>query len=757
MFNRLTTIIFSNLFLFIFALISSHNGYSQSESSQTIARTIIALYETVDGIDTMQSTHLHKYAQTPLNHLGLKLEYHNVKNPLPNLRDRADVRGVITWFTTSTAIKDPRKYLRWANDALRRDKKFVIIGETGFSTELGGKSTRISLINNFLSQLGIKDTSEWISRSYQSVEEYSDPAMMDFERTFDVNKPAFPVVLITKPDVTSHYSLRTRKNSTVVSHLVVTSPRGGYIAPGYAANINTGNDRAVQWYVNPFNYFKKAFRTSELPKPDTSTLAGRRIYFSHVDGDGWNSVSLIEDYRKKNILCSEVLLEEIIKKNPDLPVNISVVAADTALDWYGTEESRVVAKKIFRQAHVEAGSHTFTHPFQWGYFEKYDSKDEEQFRSKYKKQDQKMAKMDIQSWLATFLNEKPERPMVDSALHDNYQIPRAYAKEPFNLEQEIAGSFKEIEKLLPAGKKVKVLMWTGNTLPFEAALTLTREAGVLNINGGDTRFDDDFPSYLWVAPIGRQVGKELQIYAVNSNENTYTDLWFSKFHGFKYLPKTLENTEHPFRLRPINMYYHMYSAERVASLNALKSNIDYIKSQEICPIATSNYCTIAEGFFSTTFSKPSSDTWLVHSRKDLQTIRFDDAAQRTVNYHKSLGIVGHRHYQGSLYIYLDKSTKEARIALQQLGASDLLSRPYLVHSRWQIYSLETHPKTFSFTSQGFGPGEMEWAVPDNGPYEIIIDGNSQEIISVVNHRLTFSIAKNGLAGVQVKILKSTSK
>jgi len=34
-----------------------------------------------------------------------------------------------------------------------------------------------------------------------------------------------------------------------------------------------------------------------VPKPDTTTLAGRRIYYSHIDGDGWKELTI---YRAKD-------------------------------------------------------------------------------------------------------------------------------------------------------------------------------------------------------------------------------------------------------------------------------------------------------------------------------------------------------------------------------------------------------------------------------------------------------------------------
>ena len=66
-----------------------------------------------------------------------------------------------------------------------------------------------------------------------------------------------------------------------------------------------------------------AFATDDLPKPDTTTLAGRRIYYSHIDGDGWRNVSLADEYAGHQVISARVILEEAIRPFPDLPVTVS--------------------------------------------------------------------------------------------------------------------------------------------------------------------------------------------------------------------------------------------------------------------------------------------------------------------------------------------------------------------------------------------------------------------------------------------------
>jgi hypothetical protein len=62
----------------------------------------------------------------------------------------------------------------------------------------------------------------------------------------------------------------------------------------------------------------------------------------------------------------------------------------------------------------------------------------------------------------------------------SYFVPRSFGKHPFDLHAEINGSIDYLNALLPAGKRVMLLQWSGDTHPFAAALdrvTLRREDG----------------------------------------------------------------------------------------------------------------------------------------------------------------------------------------------------------------------------------------------------------------------------------------
>jgi hypothetical protein len=211
------------------------------------------------------------------------------------------------------------------------------------------------------------------------------------------------------------------------------------------------------------------------------------------------------------------------------------------------------------------------------------------------------------------------------------------------------------------------------------------------------------------------VGKEKIIYASNSNENTYTELWTGNFFGFKHLIGSLKRTAVPILLKPANVYYHIYSGEREASLHALKSNLDYIRTLSITPVAASHYIEIANGFYSGELEELAHNKWKVSNRKRLQTVRFDRASSRAINWQEAKGVIGQRYLHGALYVYLDEAVEEPIIALYDhkvVGSYPEGPCPYLVDSRWPVWNLQRDGGKLTFSTGGYGLGEQHWRIPE---------------------------------------------
>jgi hypothetical protein len=714
-----------------------------------VARHVLGLYDSANE-QTVRYSALHQLAEMPLNWLGLMLDYVDVRQGLPAVETLGpDVRGAVIWFVANHS-PDPRGLIDWGEKFIDSGRKLVIMGESGLTMDGQGRLVPLGRKNKLLARLGLRAEGENTYLTYSSRIVNMDPRFFEFERQLAGVLPAYDRYRKVDPRARSILVVRRGGDSATDSHLGVIGPNGAIVAPGYTHYANPETLRR-QWYVNPFELFAEVFGTDDMPKPDVTTLSGRRVYFSHVDADGWHNVSTVPPHNKSGLTSSEVLLKEILQRYRDLPVTVGPIAAEIDPAWHGTRESDRVARAIMALSHVEAGSHTFTHPFFWKFFESYTPEKEEKFHVAYRKTYRNAFKeggLDGASGLAALVNS------------GRYTAPRAYGDKPFDLDLEIQGSIEAIGRIMPPGKRVALLQWSGDTEPFAEAMRRARAAGVCSMNGGDSRFDAQYPSHTSVPPLGIAVGQERQIYAANSNENTYTDLWTANFFGYRDLIWTIRNTESPRRLKPINVYYHAYSGEKLASLNALRANLDFAREQEIAPIEASRYCRMAEAFYRLRMTDLGDRRFRIEERGDIQTVRFSKGAERHVDFARSTGVVGQRLHQGELYVALDEAVASPIVALAPRPSVEDVNpearRAYLVDARWRVFDWRQQGENFSFKAQGYGEGAMAWRVHRHGRYRIEAKRGGEALEPLLastdaDGMLRFALVEDATGGLDVAV------
>ncbi len=399
-----------------------------------------------------------------------------------------------------------------------------------------------------------------------------------------------------------------------------------------------------------------------------------------------------------------MMLRELIEPYPDLPVSVGIVAEDTDAELGGGEIAMETARRIFALPQVEVASHTCTHPFNWDFFANYDRAREYDLITQAERPKRDLSSRLMEAiGLANAAEARRSRYLAGGA-----HAPRAFLRDPFSIDREVRHALEVTQGLAPPDKKPALYLWSGNTRPFAAIIRATRQSSVRNMNGGDTRFDAQHPSHAYIAPIARSVDGERQIYAVNSNENTYTNLWTAHFHGFRQLRETIDRTESPRRLKGVNVYYHTYSAERRASLDAVKSHLDWARQAPLAPIKASTYAAIADGFFSTDITARGPNHWTIANRDGLQTLRIDDPGDSVPDMVASRGILGFNRHQGSLYIALDSSIAVAELVMRPArGTSQRgFAVASLAESRWQVRDFRRTSCGLQMTAEGYGPGEF---------------------------------------------------
>ncbi len=376
---------------------------------------------------------------------------------------------------------------------------------------------------------------------------------------------------------------------------------------GYALG-ETLLKRSGLWVYDPFRVFAHVFKPS-FPSPDTTTENGRRILTAHIDGDSFFGYAEFSPERTSG----EVIRDEILKVF-GIPHTVSIIEAEVSKEGLYPERSgrlEDIAKSIFSLPNVEVASHSFSHPFTW----------------------------------------QPEKVRREE-LEYGYNLPvKGYS---FDFRREIEGSVRYISRLSGgAGKRVKVFLWTGDCDPSEEQVRLTYDLGLFNVNGGDTTITEEDPFLRNISPMGVNYGDLFQVYAPIQNENLYTNLWSGPYWGYRKVIQTFRLTDRPRRLKPIGIYYHFYSAQRLASLNALKEVYRYALSQKVNPMFLSEYALRVLDFRETAVAMLGGG-FRIRNSGYLRTLRIRYRGLLP-DLKKSRGVVGFVRDGDNLYVHLDGS------------------------------------------------------------------------------------------------------
>jgi hypothetical protein len=603
--------------------------------SAPLSREVLALIDSSEvkpGSEFLptRTTLIHALAEMPLNFLGLRLHYLDVeKERLPSDDEMRRYIGVITWFQDEK-IRDPLGYLAFLRRQIQAGRRVVVIGGLGASTDIvTGADVPFEEIEATFAAMGITHTGLASDNPLLLSVRNKVSSMVEFERTLDNELLAYEQFRSIAPTNRVYLTLNRSDLVDGDSDLVVTGTWGGFVFSGYDyyEQARTFHHR---WRLNPFAFFEEAFGIKGYPRPDVSTLNGSRVFYTHVDGDGFNNVTEI-DYTS---LSSEVLLQRFIRKY-DLPFTMSIVVSDIDPAVSGGDRQIRVAREIFAQPNVEGASHTYTHPFDWS--------------------------------------------------------------KPVDLQRELNGAVEFLnERIAAPGRPVPIVLWSGATNPGPEAVARSYELGILNINGGDGRFDAARNSYTALAPLTTQVGNFVQFYTSNANDNIYGNDWTGPYYGLRDVIETFEKTESPRRIGALNVYYHIFTAEKHAAVRALEEVYDWCVAHDIAPMFTSDYVRTVQGFMSTQIAREGDNGWRIRDYGILRTMRFDDET-RVPDLRASQNVIGYQQYQGSLYVFLGEAP-ESLIMLTTTAPT----QPYVAQASHRVLDWRQDGNALSLRMEGIG-------------------------------------------------------
>jgi polysaccharide biosynthesis protein PelA len=618
---------------------------------EVMPRKVLMVYDNADTEYDLINTSGLNYGTMPLNYLGYSVEYLDGRGVLPAEPLSGRYAGIVVWLDNAIG-KQGSVLAAWLKKQIDAGVPVVLLGECEFLFD-----------NVDTGQLGVQFSSATNERTRLHVVQQDSLVGFETQPIFD-RSSFFPLHVQTgKPLLT----LANDRGET--QDAVALTPWGGYALNPYVITEltsisnntgpkDTGNNQ--RWVINPIEFLKRALKLPEMPVPNVTTESGRRMLMVHMDGDGFVSKGEFPG----SPYSGEVLLREILKKYP-LPSTISVIEGEIAPDGLYPAQSPAlekIAREIFALPQVEIGSHSYSHPFQW----------------------RKAA-------------SNPE----DEDYHLN--IPNY----TFDLQKEIPGSISYIEsRLAPPGKKVMTFLWTGDCNVGTDALELANRIGILSMNGGETTITRSFPTLSLVGPLGVAKGKYFQVYAPNQNENVYTNNWLGPFYGFERVIETFELTDAPYRLKPIDIYFHSYSASKPASLRALDKVFKWAMAQETTPVHVSDYIRKVLDFNSMVVAR-THDGWLVRGAGDVHELRAPPALGQPVLDDRS-EVAGFNRYRDGQYLHIAAS--EANIRFSKSAAA----LPYLVTANARVTHLTSATaadgKTLALSLNGQVPLKFDLAL-----------------------------------------------
>ncbi|WP_245577129.1 polysaccharide deacetylase family protein [Maridesulfovibrio zosterae] len=606
MFTRLIP----NLLIFLFITVLAFPA-----AAAPVKRKVLVLYVSDGAFPARENFFMEGFA-LPLNYLGFMYQLIDFNDfDYPDSTEMEKYEAILTSFPDDK-MAEPEKFLKWLAEQQKSGKKIIIIGSLGAYTNLENEVVDSALIKEIYSNLGFSwqgnATNDRMKLKYAAI----DNKWMNFERKLPVF-PYYYAQVVPVSNATSTWVAVSENGKTANGSVVATGPGGGFAFNGYIRWQDPVN-YLKQWYLNPFEFLRQSLGLQGMPAFTPTTLNGLRVAFAHIDGDGFAGYTEVD----KNKNCGEIIMERIFARY-DFPNSASVIAGEIDPDVRGSIDNVELARTLFDMKNVEPSSHTYTHPFAW--------------------------------------NAK----LRDSKEYDQDFIVGQYEKTgyKFNAKYEIVDSCNYIsESLAPAEKPCRVLFWSGMCDPTSEQVAIADNAGLLNLNGGDSVMDSRRNSYFGVSPLYLALGQYNQIFTGQANENILTNLWTGPFFGFRNIVETMKRTESPRRVMPIDIYFHFYSGEKFSSLQALEDVYEWVMNQDTARVYASSYIKMVRGFLTGVINKNDPDHYTFNGYGDCLSVRIN-SLNKVPDLESCRNVIGYDILPDGVYIHLKPDTKQAELVL----------------------------------------------------------------------------------------------
>lgn len=660
-----------------------------ADNAERVPRHVIALYDGSHEQDIRRIS-AHQLAELPLNHLGLIVRYWDLRQGWPDAeRIRASL-GVLAWIEV-WRLDQPSEFFSWASSVIDAGRRVVLIGSPWDVRDRQGKPAELVEMDGLMRRLGVGIKSLVHDVTYRTTVAMQNKSMMGFERA--IGPPFLPYgdYEPTSPPVTSHLVLSPGGQKPRSSHVVVTGPSGGFVERGYAVH-QVIESPVRLWLLDPFLFFSTALGLDNEPRPDPTTLAGRRVFFAQVGSYGADLPSDVFGYRRAHVSAAQVVLEKVVRDYSQLPLNVSVAAPSVSRiegSLYEIQQDQWLINAVSRMGHV--------------------------------------------SLSGDLVNRAVSIPLLASmpGINMSPELDRLHTDQKDNTDQRIT-AWNLHQAWLPSGYQHPVnlaplvvsvapnyltMRFSYTELP---PFTLPAEGAVRMVYGGITVTDPQQflteHSALKRSEQPRRVRPYGLYFELGSGQDE------GRLHRVrKALDQAIEET-----LIPITVADYAGLVEGFARCDISKTGVRRWQAQSCAPLATLR------------FDQASG-----------QNVDFDQSdgviGQRHVQ--GSLYV--------ALDNTLDQAVIVLRSSMDS-GHQLAASRPYLIDSRWQVSHVIVKGKDIEFRAQGFGGGQMQWQFPRAGSVAVNVRIGeqvewTQRVETDQEGLLQLDFPVNGMAGVLVSL------
>ncbi|MFT4901313.1 MAG: hypothetical protein ACI81V_000583 [Lentimonas sp.] len=623
-----------------------------------IPRKIQVIYGTVSDASFLEypsDTISFSIWQSSLEWLGYELIYHSLPNEgFPSLPASADYAGVMIDGDLKIPTDQADAFLNYIEALLELKIKLVFTGSFPEIPEnLKARLRQILGLSGSLQSFALNGPPE-LELAYPDRFGFEAPPVARISYFWDAQAPS-------GADIWLAAKSQDAEGNPIRMDAVYTCDWGGCLLEPYDFIVDDLKQNLLNF--DPILLGAALFGANNYPVPDITTSHGERIFYSHVDGDALYAESATELGK----YSGEVIRDRILKKYA-LPSTVSVITAEVRGLVKNTREHAPgdfvqLARSIFALENVEVASHTYSHPFYWH--------ESDLNANKYSAQ--------------------------------SLDVGTDYTTNLINFKEEIVDSVAYINAtLVPDGKQCELLLWSGNCRPPPMALAVAEAAQILTMNGGDTTISSIRPFRAYISPKALQWRGQTQIFAANQNENVYNNSFGDGLYaGYSNVISTFELTNVPVRFKPVNVYYHFYSANRPDAFRALEQVFEWVIQQSLFPMTASQYIRAVDASTDARIYR-TSDGFSLQAETALRTWRFP-AAMGYPDLANSSGVIGFNDHAGQRYIATD-----GRPVVSLKLQSTPPQTPYLIKSTLP-FSLEDSSSGCILDFEGWAPGHIELA------------------------------------------------